>query len=220
MTNSRQWTFGDGNSSTEQNPRHQFTTEGDFDVCLRVANDFGQDSTCTKVAVTNLLPDADFSWVETDSSTFVFQDASAHDPETWQWDFGDGTTSDLQNPEHRYDSSGVYPVCLIAGNTFGADTICQMINVVLTSIRVAGVELDLQLAPNPFGAQLRVSVQGQIPEPYLEVRILNTWGQEVWSGQLRQALTVYTQSWTPGLYLLEVRTQRGQPLARYPLIHR
>lgn len=220
MPASWQWDFGDGNTSTEQAPQHQYLTEGNFDVCLRVANDFGADSTCIGVAVTNLLPDADFSWMEMDSSTFLFQDASANDPESWQWDFGDGTTSNLQNPEHRYDSSGVYTICLVVGNAYGTDTICQMINVILTSVQVAGVELDLQIAPNPFGDQLRVSLQGTLPESYLELRIRNALGQEMWSGQLRQAVTIEANSWTPGWYLLEIRNPEGRPLARYPLIHR
>lgn len=43
------------------------------------------------------------------------------------WDFGDGDTSNLINPFHHYNSAGIYNVCLIASNSCGIDTICQVI---------------------------------------------------------------------------------------------
>jgi PKD repeat protein len=45
------------------------------------------------------------------------------------WDFGDGDTSTLTNPVHVYPASGNYPVCLIATDQCGADTLCGIINV-------------------------------------------------------------------------------------------
>ena len=48
-----------------------------------------------------------------------FADLSLNDPTSWFWEFGDGTTSNLQNPEHVYLQSGLYSVKLTAYNGFG-----------------------------------------------------------------------------------------------------
>jgi len=48
---------------------------------------------------------------------FYFMDLSSGNPNVWLWDFGDGTTSTMQNPTHLYSSSGVFQVCLTIINT-------------------------------------------------------------------------------------------------------
>ncbi|WP_196214003.1 lectin like domain-containing protein [Methanolobus vulcani] len=48
-----------------------------------------------------------------------FHDASLFSPESWEWDFGDSSTSSVQNPLHSYSDEGVYNVSLNAANTFG-----------------------------------------------------------------------------------------------------
>jgi len=53
--------------------------------------------------------------------TYHFEDESDGNIVSWYWDFGDGTTSTEQSPEHTYSQSGVYLVCL---NIQGADSSC------------------------------------------------------------------------------------------------
>ena len=52
-----------------------------------------------------------------------FIDLSSNGPTSWFWDFGDGNTSNLQNPSHTYSGSGLYTVKLITNNQFGVDTL-------------------------------------------------------------------------------------------------
>lgn len=52
-----------------------------------------------------------------------FTDASTNVPTSWNWDFGDGTTSTEQNPIHTYAESGTYTITLEACNVLGCDTI-------------------------------------------------------------------------------------------------
>jgi PKD repeat protein len=54
-----------------------------------------------------------------------FFDNSSNLPNAWNWSFGDGNTSTLQNPVHNYTSSGVYTVKLKVTNNFGVDSITK-----------------------------------------------------------------------------------------------
>lgn len=84
----------------------------------------------------NIRPNMRFVWAQvppvagfsqsttaTCSGLVQFQDLSEFGPESWLWDFGDGGTDTVQNPEHQYTVNGVYIPVLIATNAFGADTI-------------------------------------------------------------------------------------------------
>ncbi len=52
-----------------------------------------------------------------------FSDLSTNIPTTWLWDFGDGSTSIQQHPQHAYTTSGTYDIMLVVSNQFGVDTI-------------------------------------------------------------------------------------------------
>ena len=78
--------------------------------------------------VSAYLPVADFTANVTtinEGEEISFSDLSTNSPSTWNWDFGDGSTSDLQNPTHIYNASGTYTVTLIVSNEFGADAITK-----------------------------------------------------------------------------------------------
>lgn len=122
-----QWDFGDGASSTEKNPVHQYTTPGRFTVALKVSNTNGQDSTTrADFIVTTLAPVADFKADrQSGKAPFVvrFTDLSNGNPTTWSWDFGDGTGSEEQNPSHIYMDEGAYDVHLTVSNPYGSDSV-------------------------------------------------------------------------------------------------
>ena len=54
-----------------------------------------------------------------------FTDFSSNGPTSWLWNFGDGSTSTLQNPTHAYQNDGIYTVKLYASNSFGTDTLTR-----------------------------------------------------------------------------------------------
>ncbi|HBX51189.1 MAG: hypothetical protein A2275_09130 [Bacteroidetes bacterium RIFOXYA12_FULL_35_11] len=60
-----------------------------------------------------------------------FTDVSSNAPDSWHWDFGDGTTSTQNNPQHIYSNDGVYTVTLISANSYGSDTIIKNNNVAI-----------------------------------------------------------------------------------------
>jgi len=124
------WDFGDGNTSTEQNPIHTYTSSGTFNVCLTASNSTGSNTACQEVQVF-LPPVAAFDIDTIGNGTFVFNDLSANTPLSWAWDFGDGSTSDQQNPSHTYNIPGTFNVCLTAVNEMGENMICQSLTVIL-----------------------------------------------------------------------------------------
>jgi len=70
-------------------------------------------------------PEPDFS-VNTETTCdgfIIFTDESTNSPEEWQWDFGDGNTSFLQNPTHQYSENGIYSVSLTVSNQNGENSI-------------------------------------------------------------------------------------------------
>jgi PKD repeat protein len=95
-------------------------------VTLIASNNNGQDS-ATKVnyIVTTLAPVADFvANRQMGNAPFVvqFTDLSSNNPTSWKWDFGDGTSSAVENPRHIYQYEGSYNVTLTATNQYGSDT--------------------------------------------------------------------------------------------------
>ncbi len=121
-----EWDFGDGNTSTEQNPTHTYQTEGNYTVQLIVCSANCCDTTSkTNYISVDAAPVADFegSPLSGDAPlTVSFTDLSTNTPTSWDWDFGDGNTSTEQNPTHTYQSAGTYTVALTATNSCGSDT--------------------------------------------------------------------------------------------------
>jgi gliding motility-associated-like protein len=128
-----QWDFGDGVFSTDQNPQHTFFSAGNFNVSLRVTNNFGCINSITNpqyiqisggvvAGFTNTSPGtcnqpATINFSSTSTGTGVL---------SYQWQFGDGSTSALENPSHTYSTLGSYTVGLIVFNTNGcSDTIIK-----------------------------------------------------------------------------------------------
>ncbi|HMK47621.1 MAG TPA: PKD domain-containing protein [Methanocella sp.] len=71
------------------------------------------------------VPVASFSSSDTSGqapATISFTDLSTNSPTSWQWDFGDGSTSDERSPTHTYDKAGNYTVTLEAANSAGINS--------------------------------------------------------------------------------------------------
>jgi len=121
------WDFGDGSTSTENNPTHIYSTPGTYTVSLTVTNVGGTNSTVKTgyITVSTIIPLADFTAAPTTGTTPLavqFTDQSAYTPTNWLWNFGDGTISTKQNPAHTYTNIGTYTVKLTATNIVGNNT--------------------------------------------------------------------------------------------------
>jgi gliding motility-associated-like protein len=109
-----QWDFGDGHSSTEKNPTHIYENTGSYSVTLKAdGGDCSDEIKKTDIVIVynnSLDFDADKKKVCL-GETVRFSDLSTN-VKTWKWYFGDGHTSNQQNPQHVYDSEGLFTVRL------------------------------------------------------------------------------------------------------------
>lgn len=119
--NGHQWDFGDSTTATTSSPQHQFATPpNDYPIQLIVSSSNGCVDTVQELIHIGNIPNVLFtvaSAVVCEKSDVLFTDQSTVTNDTlyrWSWDFGDGTTSAVKNPIHRFDSSGTYDVTLIA----------------------------------------------------------------------------------------------------------
>jgi PKD repeat protein len=136
-----EWNFGDGKTSTEQNPVHVFSSEGTYNVTLVATNAGGSSDVRSMIITVNRVltpPIANFTTDKTEGTTPLtvkFADTSTNNPTGWKWDFGDNQTSAVQNPEHTFSSVDVYNVTLVATNDDGSSGVKSMnikVNRVLT----------------------------------------------------------------------------------------
>lgn len=108
-----EWDFGDGNTSTLQNPSHNYVDTGSYTVNLVVSGGSGCLDSIEMNVYVDSIPTADFTYTSVcTNDTTLFIDNSSINPETYSWDFGDGSTSSLISPQHIYNTSGNYPVTL------------------------------------------------------------------------------------------------------------
>jgi hypothetical protein len=163
-----EWNFGDGNFSDEQHPLHTYLLDGIYLVCLTVSNDDGEDEICQALSV-SAPPVAQFSYESIGLGGFAFTDESLNEPTDWEWDFGDGTTNPSQNPIRIYTSPGDYNVCLIATNDIGADTTCEVVNVVITDVESPLRHPAPSLYPNPATDFLTIDWPSPEKDHYLAI---------------------------------------------------
>ncbi|QEE17078.2 PKD domain-containing protein [Promethearchaeum syntrophicum] len=128
--------FGDGSTSTEENPTHSYSEAGLYSIILTVTDIDGDIDVLELINYIsieeNILPIADFTAdfaevVGGDLIQFSFIGRYGNDPNEFYWDFGDGSTSIEENPTHSYSEAGIYNVSLTIVDANGdIDTIIKV----------------------------------------------------------------------------------------------
>ncbi len=136
------WDFGDGNSSTDENPSHTYDTDGTYEVVLSATNECGTVTSTETITIT-LLPTAGFSANTTSGCaplTVQFTNSSSANTTSWDWSFpgGNPSSSTEQNPTVTYDNPGTYSVTLTASNAAGEDVSTQTDLIVVNTTPTAG----------------------------------------------------------------------------------
>jgi gliding motility-associated-like protein len=116
-----QWNFGDGGTSTADNPTYIFNVPGVYTVTLTATGINGGTNTMTKVDSVVVRPRATAFFVLQPNEVVipsepVFTYNLSSNATMYQWDFGDGNSSSEFNPVHYYQQIGEFNVQLIANN--------------------------------------------------------------------------------------------------------
>jgi gliding motility-associated-like protein len=145
------WDFGDGNTSTLENPQHSYLTPGTFEVTFVARNDSAcnvADTIVQTVAVivgfrNNILLSED-TICEGGFIGFANSHYNVNNEAQFFWNFGNGNTSTLNNPEINFATSGVYTVTLITVDSSFCnitDTVSATVYIIENNVE-ANFEID------------------------------------------------------------------------------
>ncbi len=188
------WDFGDGTTSQTESPKHSFAEKKAYTITLTVTDSRGGSTTVTKtLSVGNEPPVASFTVAKTTATVgeiIQFTDTSTDSDGTvtaWEWNFGDGATSDQQNPTHAYAAAGTYTVSLVVTDDKGGQSAAAT-----EEITVTGPSSIVTYAyPNP--AATTATIVYYLPDGTtdLVLRVYDLAGNLVYERDLAAAESTY-----------------------------
>ncbi|NVO02532.1 MAG: T9SS type A sorting domain-containing protein, partial [Bacteroidetes bacterium] len=162
-------------------------------------------ATVLNVPLKQLSINANFTYV-VNNSFVSFTDQSSSATTTWNWDFGDGGTSTLQNPTHNYAAVGTYTVVLTISN--GCISNSKTIMVTVNNVGIIennSNEYILEIFPNPVTNSMSIqTMQNSL------IEITNLQGQVIKSiHNLDKTTTIDVSNLSNGLYLIKATSGKG-----------
>jgi len=135
------WDFGDGNSSSAENPSHTYANAGTYTVELTVTAPGGCVDVMTKTVKVNVQPTSSFTaTTECEGTATSFTNASSN-ATSYAWDFGDGNGSSMSDPKHTYTSAGSYVVTLKTMHSGGCSSSSSQ-TVTVNAVPVASISAN------------------------------------------------------------------------------
>ena len=127
------WSFGDGYGSSGANPSHSYTANGTYTAKLTVTDNLGAVSAAASVIITVAVPNAAPTAVASANVTtgvaplaVTFSSTGSKDTDgtiaSYNWNFGDGTSSTLASPSHTYTTVGTFTATLVVTDNKGASS--------------------------------------------------------------------------------------------------
>jgi len=173
-----QWETPDETITTAA-PEVTFTPVAAGEITVAGINSCGAGAlaSTTYALAPELIANFDFTTSQTSDLEYLFTDTSLGDIDNWAWTFGDGATSNQQNPSHTFDAQGDFTVSLTISNGVCEDNASQTINVSTEIlIRIGNV-----ITPNNNGQNDFIYIENIEKYPDHEVQLLNRWGKEIFT---------------------------------------
>ncbi len=194
------WEFGDGSVSNEQNPEHEYISPGYYTVSLMLTGPGGTDGTEKPeyIFVNYPIPTADFIGTPTSGNApleVIFTDLSVDSVDTWLWDFGEGGSSDLQNPIYIYNTEGIYTVSLTVSGPGGSN---EMEKLDYITVSIAAPEADFEGTPTTGEAPLMVNFTD------LSTGSIDTWAWDFGDGNSSDEQNPANEYLEPGNYTVSL----------------
>ncbi len=139
-------------------------------------------------------------------------------PATYFWDFGDGNTSNAENPSHIYASSQIYTVSLIVEHCSKNDTIIKTVTINPTGIEQMDFESFINVFPNPVVSDLEISINKKNLD--LNVQIVNSTGKvmESYNVSNKQNMKFDLEFLPSGLYLLILLNKKNNEQVIFKIV--
>ncbi|MBS1943787.1 MAG: gliding motility-associated C-terminal domain-containing protein, partial [Bacteroidetes bacterium] len=174
----RAWDLGNGTTATGQQASATYAAAGQYTVTLTVYAQNGCSATASQTVEVMNSPVAGFS-ISGDAFTeepVVITDNSFGGSH-WQYNFGDGTGSLMQQPNHIYAAAGQYIIVQTVSNAAG----CSARDSILVSIKenkIVPPKMPDAFSPNGDGVNDIFYVRGG-PFKTLHLQIYNGWGEKI-----------------------------------------
>lgn len=185
-------------------------TSGDYSVTV-INNSLACSATDIVTVTVFPKPDASFTLsttVPSPDEPIIFSAKDADDV-SWSWDFGDGSVSAEQNPQHTYNAVGNYAITLTTTSLPGChDSTTKSVGIV-TDAEV-GIANNVSVYPNPLN---REKLMLALPdnETEAEIQLLNAQGKRVLTQRLLGSgqHSLDLSACANGIYILDIVTSRG-----------
>ena len=201
------WEFEGGTPATSlsSNPLVTYTQPGSYDVTLIVTNTLGNHSTTMEDFVEiPATPVANFDFTTTnDTVDFINLSTGGN---FWYWDFGDGNTSTLSDPQHIYSQGGVYLVTLTTGNNSCGSAISREVFIDLpNAVYWQPFFPSVLIYPNPAVEQINL-VFGETPPMDTELSLMGVDGRQLrrWS-MANKMNTFFIGELATGFYFIQIK---------------
>lgn len=199
------WDFGDGNTSTEENPQHAYISPGSYDISLIIMNANDQDT----IVQTLVVSDIPTVSVSPDTSVSLGNSvqllASASDPDaTYAWNLSaDLSCFTCSDPIATPSETSVYTVIVSNACGSASDTVRVEIDSVSTGISSLDLnELGIKMYPNPVEDHVIIQFPEQLIEP-IELELISSFGQLVFAKRITdQQQKINLPSLSTGIYFL------------------
>ena len=124
------WNFGDGATSTEQNPVHQYAQANLYNVCLTITDVNGcTEQFCDKLNLGSSVCNAGFTYVQDGLDVTFYNSSDVSSPQVAaQWSFGDGGTSSAYDSTTHSFALGIYQVCITVTSSGCTNTYCETVD--------------------------------------------------------------------------------------------
>lgn len=207
------WSFGDVLTQQGREITRDFPDPGQYSVSLNAVSSItGCSESLSEVnhILVNPNPEAGFSFnpgmAYNDQPNVTFLDES-RDANRFFWDFGDGKTSDLQNPSHTYETVGIKTVLQTIYNQYNcSDTSSRQVTVAISKIFTPNAFSPN--AANPVDREFKLYANGVMEGGY-HLKILSRWNDVIfecknvikgWDGRLSNGKMAQTGNY---IWILE-----------------
>ncbi len=212
------WDFGEGADPATANAQgpHEvvYSTAGSKTVSLTI----DQGITQTKTDYITVQPDAvaGFTWTQ-QNRTITFINTSEN-ADAYSWNFGDGNTTNEENPVHTFEEDGTYNVSLIAIPVLCDDDM-YIEEIVINTVGISDPETEdaISVFPNPGDGIFNINIAEDWEN--CTISLFDASGQimlkQNYSGaQKGSSLTFGNHQIKSGIYILNIRHEKGQQIQK------